>query len=123
MTQERILIVEGDITLGEVLQARLKAMGYLVDCAHCGYEALEILKAEWVDLIITSILLQGEMHGFQLLQETKKKKAFANIPVIVQSSKPAMKKVFEKMGVVKYFVKPYSIDKLLDEVERILEKR
>ena len=122
MAEQRILIVEGDITLSEMLKNRLKAQGYLVDCARSGNEALEILETKWVDLIVLAIILQGEMHGFQLFKEIKRKKIFSKIPIVIQSSKAGMKKMFLKMGAQAFLVKPYSVDSFLDKVKDILTK-
>ena len=122
MAQERILVVDGDITLSEMLRMRLKALGYLVDCAHSGRDALNVLKSRWVDLIVLAIALQGGMHGFQLFREIKKRKKFSQIPIIIQSSKPGMKKLFEMMGAEAFFTKPHSIDLVLDKIEEILRK-
>ena len=122
MAQERILIVDGDITLSEMLKTRLKARGYLVDCAHRGSEALNILKNKWVDLIVLAIVLQGGMHGFRLFKEIRQKRKFSKIPIVIQSSKPAMQKLFEKMGAGAFFVKPYSMDLFLDKIDDILSK-
>ena len=121
MSQERILIVEGDITLGEVLKTRLKALGYLADCVHAAGEALEVLKAKWVDLVVISVLLQEEMHGYQLFREIKRRKEYAEIPVVMQSSKAGMKEMFEEMGAVAFLVKPYPIEMFLKRIEKILE--
>ena len=123
MSQERVLIVEGDITLGEVLKTRLKALGYLADCAHTASEALEVLKAKWVDLVVISVLLQGEMHGYQLFREIKGKKEYAEIPIVMQSSKAGMKDMFEKMGAAAFLVKPYSIEMFLKKIQKILERQ
>ncbi len=122
MPQERILIVEGDIGLAELLTTRLKGMGYLADCVHTGIDALNVLKSTWVDLVIISIILKGEMHGFQLFKETRRKKTYAKIPVIIQSGKPGMKKVFENMGAAAYLTKPYSIEDALKKINDILNK-
>ena len=120
MAGERVLIVDGDIALSAMLRARLKALDYLVDCAHSGKEALYILKSKWVDLIVLGIILQGGMHGFHLFTELKSKKKFSKIPIVIQSSKPAMKKMFETLGADAFFVKPYSVSAFLRKIEDIL---
>ncbi|MCK4533547.1 response regulator, partial [bacterium] len=120
MTQKRILIVDGNITQTERLKTKLQAMGYLIDCAHTGKEALDILETKWVDLIISAIIFQGGMNGFQFFKEVKKRKRLSKIPIAMQSSKAAMKGIFEIMGADTFFVKPYSMDLFLDEVKNIL---
>ncbi|MBU0571823.1 MAG: response regulator [Candidatus Omnitrophica bacterium] len=123
MTQERILIADGDIALSALLKSRLESMGYLVDCARTAKEALDVLKTRWVDLVLLDIALKGEVNGFQLFKKMRTKKEFLKIPVVVQSSKVGMKKIFEMMGAETFFIKPYSVDMLMSEVRDILQEK
>jgi DNA-binding response OmpR family regulator len=123
MAQERILVVDGDLELSSLLKSRLEAMDYLVDCARNGNEALEMLKSEWVDLILMDVVLKGGINGFQLFKKIKKKKEYSQIPVIVQSSKVDMKKTFELLGAESFFIKPYAVEVLLDEIKDLLSKK
>ena len=123
MVQERILIVDGDISQAVMLKTRLEAMGYLVDCAYAGNNALNILKTHWVDLIILSVVLQAEMSGFQLFKEVKSNKQFCDIPIIMQTKKKGMKETFQHLGADAFFVKPYTVDKLLKEVKNIIANK
>jgi len=123
MTQERILIVDGDIALSALLKSRLEAMGYLVELARNAGEAMDFLGTEWVDLIVLDIVLKGEVNGFQLFKKIRTKKEFLKIPVIVQSNKVGMKKIFEMMGAESFFIKPYAVSMLLEEVQDILTKK
>ena len=123
MTQERILIADGDIALSALLKSRFESMGYLVDCARTAKEALAVLKTEWVDIVVLDIALKGEVNGFQLFKKMRTKKEFLKIPVVVQSSKVGMKKIFEMMGAETFFIKPYSVDMLMSEIRDILQKK
>jgi len=123
VTQERILIVDGDISLAEMLKTRLEDKDYLVDCVSSAKEALDILKTKWVDLVVLAVVLQGGMDGFQLFKEIRKRRALAKVPVAVQSKKPAMRKAFERLGAKTFFVKPYSVDIFLGEIRDILTKK
>lgn len=123
MVQERILIVDGDITLSEVLKARLETMGCVVDCARSGSEALDVLETKWIDLIVLAIVLQGGMNGYKLFKEIKKRKRLSKIPIVVQTSKTAMKETFEMMGAETFLIKPYSVDLFLNEIKDILTKK
>jgi len=122
MAHERILIIDGDIELSELLKMRLKSVGYLVECAHRGNHALDILESQWIDLIILAVVLQGGMNGFQIFREIKSREEFFKIPIMVHSSKAAMKKIFKKMGAECFFIKPYSIDIFLNKINLILKK-
>jgi trehalose/maltose hydrolase-like predicted phosphorylase/ActR/RegA family two-component response regulator len=120
MVQERILIVDSDISLSEILETRLENLGYMVDCTRSGTEALGILRREWIDLVVLDVSLEPGISGYQLFKEIKKRKEFSDIPIVVQSSKPAMKKIFERLGAQRFLVKPYSVDIFLDEIGSIL---
>ena len=122
MKRERVLVIDGDINLLEVLKTRLEAIGYLVDCTSSGNEALDILETRWVDFIVLSIVLQGGMNGYHLFKEIKEKKRLSKIPIIVQSSKSGMKRTFERMGATAFFVKPYSVNVFLRRIRNIIDQ-
>jgi len=123
MRQESILVVDGDITLSERLKTRLEAMDYIVYCACCANEALSILDAKWIDLVVLAVVLQDGMDGLQLFKEIKRKKDFSKLPIAIQSKKPAMKEAFVAMGAASFFIKPYSMDVFLGEIKDILTKK
>ena len=123
MAQERILIVDGDINLSEMLKAKLEAIGYIADCACNGIETLDILESRWVDLIVLDIVLKGGMNGFEFFKEIKMKKRLSKIPIIVQSSKSAMKKTFEMLGAEIFLIKPCSIDLFLKTIKNIFKNK
>ncbi|MBL7071535.1 MAG: response regulator [Candidatus Omnitrophica bacterium] len=123
VVQEKVLIADGDILQAVMLRTRMEALGYLADCVYSGHEALDILKTGWVDLIILAVSLQGNMNGYQLLKDIKKRKRFSNIPIIMQTKKAGMKKVFERRGIDAYFVKPYPVELLLDKAQKIIGTR
>ncbi|MFH1692401.1 MAG: response regulator [Candidatus Omnitrophota bacterium] len=117
MTQERILIVDADVVWSQTLKNRLQDIGFVVECAHEGNEALDILKTKWFDLIVMSITLQGQMSGYHLLKEIKKTKTLSRTPVVMLSSKPAMQKTFEALKVKEYIVKPCDMDVFLEKIK------
>ncbi|MBD3426860.1 MAG: response regulator [Candidatus Omnitrophica bacterium] len=123
MKTGKILIVEGDLTFSKVLQTQLRDAGYVVDAQQTGQKALEELKREWVDLLIVSSNLQGEMDGFGFIKAVKKNKGLSKIPILMTSNKPGIKKVVEKLGVEDFFEKPSKVDVLKKRAEEILEKK
>ena len=123
MNAGKILIVEGDMTLSEVLGSRLEGLGHTIMTHQTGAKALEELRKQWVDLLIISINLQGEMDGYSLLKEIKSEKDLARIPVLVSASKPGMREVFEGLGIDAFFEKPYSLDDFQKKVEEVLLKK
>jgi two-component system chemotaxis sensor kinase CheA len=80
-----VLVVDDSITTRSLEKAILETHGYTVRVAVDGVEALEQLRAQRADLVITDIQMP-RMDGYALLQEIKKDTRLADIPVIVVTS-------------------------------------
>ncbi len=80
-----ILVVDDSITSRSLERSILEAHGYRVRVAVDGLEALELLRAEKADLIITDIQMP-RLDGFGLVEALKADQAFHEIPVIIVSS-------------------------------------
>lgn len=108
----KILIVEDDIYIGNMLEEALKTNGYSVLRAYSGTEALLILKSESVDLVLLDLMLPG-LSGEEILPQIK------NIPVIVVSAKADIDNKVELLsgGAVDYITKPFDIRELLARIE------
>lgn len=121
MSKKQILLVDGDITYSERLKQNLEADQYTVDVAYKGNDAIRILENKWVDLIISSIDLQGGMNGIQLLQELKNHKDFYKIPIIIHTSKTSMESIVNHLGAELFLIKPYNINDLIKKIKDILQ--
>lgn len=119
MIKKQILLVEGDVTHAERLKQNLEVENYNVDIVHKGNEAFLTLKRKWIDLIISSITLQGGMNGVQLVQELKGHKDFNKIPVIIQTSKINMKEALNSLGIKFFLPKPYEMSELKNQIKDI----
>lgn len=103
---KKILFVEDDVVLLEVLQRFLIDAGYEIAIAKDGVDALEKLKKEKPDLVLLDILLP-RLDGFEVLKAMKAEKETSDIPVIILSnygSPEDIKKGLE-LGALKYLVK------------------
>jgi trehalose/maltose hydrolase-like predicted phosphorylase/CheY-like chemotaxis protein len=120
--QERVLIVDGDIVGSEQLETRLEELGYKTELVTKGKDALDILKIEWIDLIILSVNLQGGMNGFQLLQEIRSHKNFAAVPIIVLTNKHGLKDCVSQYNIQGFVKKPYSVSTVMTKAKRIISK-
>jgi trehalose/maltose hydrolase-like predicted phosphorylase len=121
--QKRVLIVDGDILSSSMLETRLEALGHQVESVRLGAEALDIIEREWVDLIILSISLQGDMNGLQLLRQIRAHKKYKNIPVVVLSYKHGMEALIKGYSIQGYYKKPTQLQALMPGIKRILEKQ
>jgi two-component system, chemotaxis family, sensor kinase CheA len=80
-----ILVVDDSMTTRSLEKGLLEAHGYRVRLAVDGVEALESLRRHSVDLVITDLMMP-RMDGFQLLEQIRKDRAMAQLPVIIVSS-------------------------------------
>lgn len=122
MSKKQILLVDGDVMLAERLKRNLELENYIVDLAYRGSDALTILKRKWVDLIISSITLQGNMNGIQLLQDIIRNEDFNKIPVIIISSKINLEKTAYDIGAKLFITKPYDTLELIKNIKEVFQE-
>lgn len=121
--QETILIVDDSPTAGPELRTLLEGQGYTVLTALRAEEALDMLRASPVDLVITEALLPGT-DGYELVKQIREQETWANLPVViltVRSSPEDYAAGFEA-GANEYFVKPLEPTKLLAAVRGLLTR-
>lgn len=118
----RILIVEDEPMLLKMLCATLEREGYEVAASHNGLEALEKIRTETFDLILTDIWMP-QMNGIQLLEELKKMDDYPRVVVITaDTTSDTLLKVI-KESANRYVFKPVSRDILLDAIQGALEAK
>lgn len=120
--KKKILVVDDEETLCEVLRFNLEAEGYAVDTALSAEEALT-LDLSGYDLILLDIMM-GDISGTQLSSILKKKKATACIPIIFCTAKDAEDDMVRglDLGADDYITKPYSIRNVLARVRSVLRR-
>ncbi|MBP3446126.1 MAG: response regulator transcription factor [Clostridia bacterium] len=109
---KKILVIEDDIYIGNMVEEALRKNGYCVSRAYSGTEALLVLKSSVPDLILLDLMLPG-LSGEALLPKIK------SIPVIVVSAKTDITGKVELLsgGAVDYITKPFDIRELLARIE------
>ncbi|UTY38508.1 response regulator transcription factor [Allocoprobacillus halotolerans] len=118
--KSKILIVDDEEHIRELIRFYLDKEGFSVVQAASGEEALEILENEYIDLAIVDIMMPV-MDGFQLVEEMKEMK---DIPVIMLTAKSqsADKLRGFSLGIDDYVTKPFDPDELLARVKTILKR-
>ena len=108
---KKILIVDDDINIGNMLEELLTKEGYQITRAYSGTEALLILSSQTPDLILLDLMLPG-LNGKELLPR------ITGIPVIVISAKAGVEDKVELLlgGAADYVTKPFNIDELLARI-------
>ena len=121
MVRNRILVVEDDPSISNIIQTNLRAAGYMVAASFDGDETAQRLESdEDFDLAILDIMLPGR-DGFALLEDFKRK----GIPVIYLTAKSDVDSKVQglKDGAEDYIVKPFEVLELLVRIEKVLERR
>ena len=118
-SKPKILVVDDELSIVEVLRALLKREGYSVKTASDGEEALEALRKDKFDLMISDIRMRP-MDGITLLQNAREIQA--HLAVIMMTAYAAVETAVEAMrsGAFDYICKPFKIDELLLTVQRAL---
>lgn len=120
MKKTRILIVEDDATLLQVLKYNLEKAGYEVGTAGDGSHALEAANKEKPDLIVLDVMLPG-LDGFEVCRIIRKESA---VPILMLTAKAAIvdKVVGLEIGADDYMTKPFNMRELIARVKAMLRR-
>ena len=115
----RVLVVEDEKSINDLIEMNLTEAGYICECAYDGLQAADILERESFDLVLLDIMLP-EVNGYELLDFIKP----MGIPVIFITAKGSMEDKVRglRLGADDYLVKPFEIVELLARVEAVLRR-
>ena len=118
--KNKILIIEDDIEISDMLNDYLSKNNYDTSIARDGINGIKIAKENNPDLIILDIMLPYK-SGDEVLREVRK---FSDAPVIILSAKDSiqMKVDLLKIGADDYVVKPFDLSELLARIETNLKR-
>ncbi len=122
LTGFKVLWVEDDTYLSDIISRKLANEGCLFTHAKTGEEALEFVKKDIPDIILLDILLPG-IDGFEVLETLKKDEKFKAVPVILTSNLGQKEDVQkgEKLGAEKFLVKAtVTLDEIIVETRKVL---
>lgn len=115
----RILVVEDETSIAEMIKMCLAKNGYHCETANNGLIASEIIERNRYDLILLDIMLP-DMDGFELIEYIKQ----FNIPVIFVTAKNAVSDRVKglRLGAEDYIIKPFDLQELLARIETVLRR-
>lgn len=118
----RVLVVEDDERVREVMAEALSAWEYEVATARTGTEALDLLRHRLFDTVLCDIRLP-EMDGLELLREVRQRDPA--VEVVMVTAYPAVSSAVEalKLGAYDYLAKPVSLNELRHLMARVAERR
>lgn len=115
----KILVVEDEVAIRDLICINLELVGYEVSTAEDGLEAKSFLEKNTVDLILLDVMIPG-IDGFSLIEQIKK----YNIPVIFVTAKESVLDRVKglRLGAEDYIVKPFETVELLARIEVVLRR-
>jgi len=118
---KRVLTVDDERGITEVLESRFQAVGYQTMAARDGKEALRVIGETRPDVIILDVMMP-EQNGFAVCRALKNDPASRDIPVIFLTAKDTDSDEFwgSEAGGDAYITKPFKLDELVGTVKRLL---
>lgn len=122
MTQKRILVVDDEQDLCEILLYNLKAAGFQAETAYSGEEAMEKEPSRY-DLLILDVMMPG-MSGFELAERLKADVQTSHIPIIFLTAKDTEDDTLQGfgLGADDYVTKPFSVREVVARVKAVLAR-
>jgi len=121
--QKKILIIEDDIILRELVSKKLSSENFDILTATDGESGFEAAQVKRPDLILLDIILP-RMDGFEVLRKLKEDATLSAIPVIMISNLSQKQDIEKslKLGAVDYIIKAlFTSEEVIDKIKKILE--
>ncbi|HIZ04947.1 MAG TPA: response regulator transcription factor [Candidatus Phocaeicola gallistercoris] len=122
MNNYRILVVDDEDDLCEILKFNLEMEGYTVDTANSAEEALKLDIPQY-NLLLLDVMM-GEISGFKMARILKSNKDTANIPIIFITAKDTENDTITgfNLGADDYISKPFSLREVIMRIKAVLRR-
>ena len=121
--KKRILIVEDEIELNEMIKIRLEANDFEISTAFDGKEGLEKAREQEPDLIILDLMLP-KLDGYKVCGLLKSDSRYNKIPIIIFTAlaQNSNKEMGLELGADAYITKPFKSEVLLEKIKELMGK-
>jgi two-component system KDP operon response regulator KdpE len=114
--RKRILVVDDEPRIGNVLRIKLRLAGFDAITTTSGFDAIELVRTKEVDIILLDLLMP-DVPGKEVIERIR---AFSQVPIIVFSGRPEIAKLARKYGASDYISKPFNPDFLIEKINSCL---
>lgn len=122
--QKKILIVDDETDIVEILKLRLETSGYSVVTAFDGVEALEQVAREKPDLVLLDVKMP-RLNGYKVTKTLREDSKTREIPIIIVTALSKynvnMAQKCKELGIKEVFFKPFDAVKLLSRIRECLQ--
>ena len=117
---KKVLVVDDDPVVIRLVKEILKNLGYQVETAKDGIDAMVLVKQERPDLIVLDIMMP-ELNGYDVLRTLKFTDEFKDIPVLLLTSREQEldRRIGEMMG-IDYLQKPVNREAFIERIQKII---
>lgn len=121
MKKGKILVVDDEINITQILEFSIGAEGYEVITASNGEEAIDKARREQPNLIILDVMMP-RIDGYEACRILKSNPLTKNIPVVLLTAKGREidKRLGYEVGATDYIIKPFSPNKLIERIHELL---
>ena len=123
MAEEKILVVDDEEHIQELIKFNLEKSGYKVISADNGIDAIKLAKEQLPQLMLLDLMLPG-MDGLDVCKEIRKDSNMLNMPIIMITAKGEEidKIIGLELGADDYITKPFSVRELLARIKALLRR-
>ncbi len=124
MANQKVLVVDDEEDILELLKFNLSREGYQVPCAASGEQAFRLVRSESPDLIVLDLMLPG-IDGLEVTRRLKNDPGTKNIPIVMLTAKGEEADIVTglELGADDYITKPFSPRILLARVRAVLRRK
>lgn len=115
----KILVVDDDSGIGEMLKTLLEFYGYEVSVTEKPNETEEIIESRDIDLVILDMLISG-VNGTDVCARLRENESTSDIPVLMMSALHDAGPKCKKAGADDFIAKPFEMDDLLAKINKVL---
>lgn len=117
----KILLVDDETELVEIVKMRLESRGFEVICAYDGLDGLNKAKSEKPDLVLLDLFMPV-VQGYEVCKNLKEDPELKDIPVIIFSAGKDSLKDAKAVGASDFITKPVDMEELIDKINFYTKK-